>query len=161
MGFSTWSKSTPHNGPERDPYTGTELYRPASFGENNKKYASETAAELAKLEYSDYRIRFEPEEERLLELSKGRELLDQQLSRITANSKSRRASRQTQLEQSRFGVLTSDKQQASNTRQDAISSGLSIAHAKNNSRIHASDQQMGVLTGGSARAMPSNKMGDY
>jgi len=130
------------------------------FNENSKTYAQDTYAQLIKNQYSDYRDRFMPYEKRLMSLSDSTKLLDEQLGRITTNvNKSYDAIGQQQnIMNQRFGLTQSVAQQKSNSRSTDINRALSMANAKNNTRIAAYDTQNNILTGASAPQQNFNNM---
>ncbi|WP_017445795.1 hypothetical protein [Gayadomonas joobiniege] len=130
-------------------------YTPKTIDSNDDKYASKTQAELVKAEYADYVNRYQPYEKQLLGLANGTELLDKQLSRISASAKKSQSSRAMSqaLRNSRLGVSTGVLQSQSQQRQNQLASGLALAQAKNNTRVATSDLQDSILTGSSGRSV--------
>ena len=117
---------------------------------NDDEYASKTYANIIRGEYRDYQNRFQPYEDRLMSLADSRELLDQQLSRITTNVNASFKNSHlgaSSLMQQRYGVANSNQMQAKNAKQTEINRAMSIAHAKNNTRVANADRQMGIVTG--------------
>lgn len=118
----------------------------------DKKYASKTYASIIGDQYDDYLERFQPYEQRLVDLAQSRELLDQQLSRISVSNAASFSNPQMSagnLQMSRYGVQQSEQQQAKSTRQNSMRQALSLADAKNNTRLANQDQRMGLITGAS------------
>ena len=140
----------------------TQLVNPENgsvYGANNrnvnsKTYATDTFADLVRNEYADYSDRFKPREQELMSLADSEVLLDQQLSRITANGNSRykKAAANSALMNQRYGVQANSRQQNYNDTQLQAQQGLAISQAKNSSRLDASDRKLGILSGsGSTR----------
>ena len=129
---------------------------------NSKEYASQTYANIIGAEYRDYIDRFQPYEQRVMELAQSRELLNDQLSRISANVNS--AYKRSQfgagdMMMQRYGIQQSSQGRASSTRQDDMGRALSLAHANNNTRLSSQDQRMGLVTGSAgARSVATNQM---
>ena len=118
----------------------------------DKEYASKTYASIIGSQYDDYLERFQPYEQRLVDLAQSRELLDQQLSRISVSNAASFSNPQMSagsLQMSRYGVQQSEQQQAKSTRQNSMRQALSLADAKNNTRLANQDQRMGLITGAS------------
>lgn len=126
-------------------------------GLNDSQYASKTLAGIVEAQQQDYNERFKPYDEKLLSLANGTELLDEQLSRITASAKAsqKRQANITNTLNSRLGVNQSALQMNSQNRQNALSSALGVAQAKNNMRTATSDLQDSILTGASGRSVLS------
>lgn len=124
-------------------------YSPKSINRNDKRFASKTQGELAKAEYSDWTERYKPYEQKLVGLSEGYEILNQQLSQISADTlkANKRKQRIRDTLQSRLGIQTSALQQKSIDRQDQLSMALAQAKAENNSRVAVQDIQNSILTG--------------
>lgn len=119
---------------------------------NDKNYASKTYSNLIREQYDDYRDRFLPYEQRLMSLADSTQLLDEQLGRITANNNSYYSGvgKQQDIMNQRYGLSQSADQKMNSSRNTDISRALSIAHAKNNTRIAHADMQNGILTGASS-----------
>ena len=120
---------------------------------NDDEYASKTYAQIIRSQYNDYVNRFQPYEERMMDLAQSRELLDEQLSRITANINSSYANPQFSagaLTSQRYGVQQSADERAFSTKQRSMDKALAIAHAKNNTRLANADMQQNMITGGSS-----------
>jgi hypothetical protein len=142
------------------PYGPQNQINPMSRNPNSDTYASDTFADITRAEYADYQDRFQPYEKRLMSLAQSEELLDDQLSRITATSKKRfdQSRVNSALMNERYGAQTTQRQQNySNTMNDA-SRGLAISQAKNMSRLAAADRNTGILSGaGSTRQLANQK----
>lgn len=141
-------------------FGGGSSINPRPRNPNSDTYASDTFADITRAEYADYEQRFQPYEKRLMSLAQSEELLDEQLSRITATSKKRfdQSRVNSALMNERFGAQTTQRQQNySNTMNDA-SRGLAISQSKNMSRLAATDRQTGILSGaGSTRQLANQK----
>ncbi|MFC6441031.1 hypothetical protein [Bowmanella sp. JS7-9] len=123
-----------------------------------KHYASDTYAALIGNEYKDYWERFQPYEQRLMQLSDSTELLDAQLSRITANSARQfnQARANSALMNQKYGIQMTDRMQQTNDTRMAGQYGLTVANSKNMSRLAAKDRNMGILTGSNGRQAVAN-----
>lgn len=120
---------------------------------NDKQYASKTYANIIESQYDDYLARFKPYESQMLDLAQSRELLDDQLSRITGSINASFNNPQMSagnLQMQRYGVQQSAQQQAKSNRQNETQRALAIADAKNNTRVANQDQKMALITGASA-----------
>lgn len=145
-GFSEYSQGN------EDYYNSLNMY--PYVNPNSKDYASQTYANIIRGEYADYVNRFQPYETRMMSLAESSELLDQQLSRITTNIDHAFGSQNLQdsaLSMQRFGVHQNEAQRNKQARETDINRAMSIAHAKNNTRVAASDRQFGLMTGGSGQ----------
>jgi hypothetical protein len=133
------------------------LNDPNYVSTSDSEYASKTYANIIRSQYEDYQERFQPYENRLMDLAQSRELLDDQLSRITANVSASYDNPQNSagnLAMQRYGVSMNAQEQAKSTRQNEMSKALALADAKNNTRIANADQQDAIVTGTtSARAL--------
>ena len=121
---------------------------------NDDEYAAKTYANIIRGEYADYVNRFQPYEQRMMSLAESSELLDQQLSRITTNINNaygNQSLQDTAINMQRFGVQQNQAQQNYQARQTDINRAMSIAHAKNNTRVAAEDRKFGLVTGGSGQ----------
>ena len=138
----------------RQGYTNSH-YDPTTSGSrwvspHDDEYASKTYANIVRGEYGDYLNRFRPYEMRMMELSRSNELLDQQLSRITTtinHSFNNQNMSDTAIRMQRYGIHQSQQQKQSHARQSDMNKAMSIAHARNNTRMAASDRQFGLMTG--------------
>ena len=129
---------------------GNNYYSNASY--NDKDYASQTYINLINQQYEDYKNRFLPYEKRLMSLADSTEMLDKQLLRVTTNVNDSYADvgAQQEMMNQRYGLTQSAGQKQSQERNTSLNSAMSMAHAKNNTRIAHSDMQTGILTGASS-----------
>ena len=114
------------------------------------QFSSKTFANIINQEYQDYLQRFNPYEKRMLSLAESRELLDEQLGRITTNvnsSFSKPSMNAGALQQQRYGVQASGQQQQHQSKQNDMNRALSTTHARNNTRVADGDRRMGLITG--------------
>ncbi|MBO9492063.1 hypothetical protein J7384_17005 [Endozoicomonas sp. G2_1] len=118
---------------------------------NDEHYASRTYANLINRQYADYRSRFLPYERRLMELADSTQLLDEQLSRVTTNVNQayNDSSLQQRMMNERYGLTQTYDVARNTSRHNDVNRALSMAHAKNNTRIADSDRRNDVLTGAS------------
>lgn len=118
---------------------------------NSDDYASNTYADLINQQYQDYKNRFLPYEKRLMSLADSTEMLDQQLSRVTTNvtDSYKDVGAQQAIMNQRYGLTQSAGQKQSQERNTSLNSAMSMAHAKNNTRVAHSDMQNSILTGAS------------
>lgn len=117
---------------------------------NDDEFASKTYANIIRDEYADYMSRFQPYENKVLDLAESRELLNQQLGRITTNvnrSFSNPNMNAGALMQQRFGTSQNQQEQSSQFRNNNRNQALSVAHAKNNTRLADADRRTGLITG--------------
>ena len=125
-------------------------------------YASDSYADLTNAEYADYKDRFQPYEQTLMSLADSEAMLDDQLSKISANGVSRYKNAQTNsaLMDQRYGVQSNARQtNYSNTQLDG-QKGLDIAKAKNMSRLQSKDSRAAILSGaGAPRQQIDNQQG--
>lgn len=143
---------------QESPYS---VNSPRPRNTNSDTFASDTFADITRAEYADYKDRFQPYEKRLMSLAESEELLDAQLSRITATSKKRfeQSKANSALMNERYGVQQNSQQQNySNTMNDA-SRGLAISQAKNMSRLAATDRKVGILSGAGSTRQLANQEG--
>tara|TARA_R110002049_G_scaffold127881_1_gene285032 strand:- start:528 stop:1013 length:486 start_codon:yes stop_codon:yes gene_type:complete len=139
----------------------SSAYMPGTRNPNSDTYAADTFADITRAEYRDYKDRFQPYEQKLMSLAQSEELLDEQLSRITATSKRRfdQSKANSALMNQRYGVQQNDEQRNySNTMTDA-SRGLAISQAKNMSRLAATDRKTGILSGAGSTRQLANQQG--
>lgn len=130
---------------------------------NDDEYASKTYAQIIRGQYEDYEQRFQPYETRMMDLAQSRELLNDQLSRITTNVNSSYSNPQFSagaLASQRYGVQQNADEKAYSTKQTSIDKALSTANAKNNTRVANADMQQNMVTGGtSVRGLVSDQVG--
>lgn len=133
------------------------------ISQRDDEYASKTYAQIIRSQYRDYEQRFQPYENRMMDLAQSRELLDAQLSRVTANINSSFANPQFSagaLSNQRYGVQQSADERAFSTKQRGMDKALATASAKNNTRLANADMQQNMVTGGSTvRGLTSGQQG--
>ncbi len=115
--------------------------------------AQKTYTDLFRAIYSDYQQRFEPYQEELLNAATSTEMLDQQLSRISATTERTRqqAIQTAEMNRGRLGLQqTAQQKQASQSRMNT-SSALADINAKNMARQSAYDNYQNVMQGGGFR----------
>lgn len=124
--------------------------------QNSDTYATDTYADLTRAEYADYKKRFQPFENQLMSLADSEAMLDEQLSKISANGVSRykKSQANSALNNQRYGIQSNAREtNYSNTKLDSRR-GLDIAQAKNMSRLQSEDSKSNILTGaGSTRQL--------
>jgi hypothetical protein len=138
---------------------------PSNYGtryrdKNSDTYATDTYADLTRSEYSDYKTRFQPYEEKLMSLADSEAMLDDQLSKISANGVSRYKKAQTNsaLMNQRYGVQSSARENSYNNTQLDGRRGLDISQAKNMSRLQSEDSKANILSGaGTTRQLANNQ----
>ncbi|EGR3070231.1 hypothetical protein DMW20_11760 [Vibrio parahaemolyticus] len=112
--------------------------------------AENTYIDLYKAMYEDYKKRFEPYQEILMNAATSTEMLDEQLGRISATTaRTRQQAEQTAaMNRGRLGIEQTQTQQQANENRMGISSALSDINAKNMARESAYDNYQNVMTGG-------------
>lgn len=128
-------------------------YQLGGIDPRDDEYASKTYAQLIRSQYADYQERFQPYEERMMDLATSRELLDQQLSRIGTNINASFANPQFSagaLASQRYGTQQTAQERSFNTRQSDMDRALATANAKNNTRLANADMKQNMVTGGSS-----------
>ena len=120
---------------------------------SHEDFATDTLAQITREEYQDYITRFQPVERELLNLSHGRQLLDEQLGRITTNINQAYNSPLANsglLQQQRYGVQHTAQEVQHNQRQTDLDRAKATAHAQNNTRIAHDDHQRRMIEGGNS-----------
>lgn len=130
-------------------YSSHGFYGSVPYSDDD--YASRTYANLINQQYADYRQRFLPYEQRLMEMANNSQLLDEQLGRISTNIDNSFGSRgmQQRIMNERYGLTMNTNQQTKQDKMSGIDRALATAHANNNTRIAHSDLQNSILTGAS------------
>lgn len=138
-------------------------YNLGGISQRDDEYASKTYAQIIRSQYQDYLNRFSPYEDRMMDLAQSRELLNDQLSRITANINSSFSNPQFSagaLTTQRYGIQRSADERAFTTKQRGMDKALATARAKNNTRLANADMQQNMVTGGSSvRGLISDQSG--
>ena len=119
------------------------------FSRSSDTYAEDVYAALIKDEYADYQNRFAPIQDQYIDEATSMKLLDEQLSRITANTKNGfdLADKAASMNLGRYGVTQSQDNKDKNDKQSSLNQSLATAQAKNSTRTHHSDRQMAMVTG--------------
>jgi len=128
-------------------------YNLGGISQSDDEYASKTYAQIIRSQYEDYVSRFQPYEARMMDLAQSRELLNDQLSRISANINSSFSNPQFSagaLTTQRYGIRQNADESAFSTKQRGMDRALATAHAKNNTRLANADMQQNMVTGGSS-----------
>jgi len=123
---------------------------PGQVNPNDKEFASKTYANLVYSQWEDYLARFNPYEKRTMDLAESKELLNQQLSRVTTNvnnSFSTPNMNAGALQQRRYGITDNAEQSTASGNKRDMNQALSMAHGKNNTRVANQDMRMGLVTG--------------
>ena len=130
----------------QQPVNAYQRYSPSS-----DTYAEDVYSALIKDEYADYQNRFAPIQDQYIDEATSMEMLDEQLGRITANTKSGfdLADKAASMNLGRYGVTQSQEDQSKNNNQSSLNQSLATAQAKNSTRTHHSDRQMAMVTGSS------------
>ena len=115
-------------------------------------YAQHMNAWLNRQQWEDYKNRFQPVENQLIDETMGGDLLDERLSSITAtaNQSFDSAMLGADITRSRYGIDQGESQAQSQLRKMMTSKTTAIADAKNNTRTHVYDRNMETLAGGSS-----------
>ena len=132
-------------------YTRSSLPRPSAS--NNKEFASETRAYLNREIYNDYKRRFEPHEQQLLDAVTGKELLNERLSAIRINERNAFASSQGNANRSmgRYGLTSSDGVKRSSDLNTSLARASTLASSENSTRQHIHDRDMTIIAGGNSQ----------
>ncbi|HIF6165149.1 MULTISPECIES: hypothetical protein [Vibrio harveyi group] len=112
----------------------------------NGKY-DDTMAALSRQQWEDYINRFQPVEDKLIELATSNELIDNQIERnqeIAAKNLTQ-ANQQASSSMAKFGL--SDRRTAQQKSNLEMNNALSLASMNNNSREAVADLQRGIMTG--------------
>jgi hypothetical protein len=142
-------------------YSPQSPYMPGQRNPNSDSYAADTFADITRSEYADYKQRFQPYEQKLMSLAQSEELLDEQLSRISATSKRRfdQSKVNSALMNDRYGVQQNERQSNYSNTMSGASQGLAISQAKNMSRLAATDRKTGILSGAGSTRQLANQQG--
>jgi len=132
--------------PNQDPVKPTNM--------NDRGYAQKMNAYLNRQQWEDYKTRFAPVEDQLINETMGRELLDKRLGQVSAIADNSFDSSMVAAAQrmQRYGV-SQDQQQSSNMQRNSdIQKSTAIADARNNTRTEVFDRNMDTIAGGSSAA---------
>ncbi|MFG0873982.1 hypothetical protein ACF8QD_09890 [Aeromonas media] len=121
-------------------------------------YAADTYAKITREQYQDWKTRFYPKQQELMELATNGQLLREQLGRVDENNANalRSAQQATANRNARMGVNS-----GSNTSDNSqgLRMALMTAGAENGLREQEQARQMGILTGADAGLREAIKTG--
>ena len=112
-------------------------------------YASDTYASIIRDQYDDWKERFYPKQQELMDLATSGELMKNQLARVdatTANSVNNAQVAQNNT-MARMGVSTATD---SNDNSLGLKASLATASAKNGARSAEQERQINILSGANA-----------
>ena len=112
-------------------------------------YASDTYASIIRDQYDDWKERFYPKQQELMDLATSGELMKNQLARVdatTANSVNNAQVAQDNT-MARMGVSTATD---SNDNSLGLKASLATANAKNGARSAEQERQINILSGANA-----------
>lgn len=112
-------------------------------------YASDTYAQIIRDQYDDWKNRFYPKQQELMDLATSGEMMKNQLARVdatTANSVNNAQVAQ-QNTMARMGVSTATD---SNDNSLGLKASLATANAKNGARSAEQERQINILSGANA-----------
>lgn len=114
-------------------------------------YASDKYANIVRQQYTDWKTRYQPEQQKLMSLSTDNSLMNAQLNRTSTNAANAVSSaEQAQSNQmSRMGVATTTN---SNDNSSSLNTSLAVAAAKNGTRSAAEERNLSTLAGSTARS---------
>ncbi|WP_045405398.1 hypothetical protein [Vibrio jasicida] len=112
--------------------------------------AEQTYTDLYRAMYEDWKNRFEPYQQVLMDAATSTEMLDEQLSRISATTERTKmqASQTAEMNRNRLGLQQSATQKAASDNRMGISAALGDINAKNSAREAAYENYQSVMTGG-------------
>ena len=115
--------------------------------------AEKTYVDLYRAMYDDWQTRFEPYQQILIDAATSTEMLDDQLSRISATTDRTvaQAEQNAEMTRQRYGIQESATQAAANDSRMGINAGLAEVNAKNNTRQAAYENYQNVMLGGTMR----------
>ena len=121
--------------------------------DGNKRQAEYIYRDLYKAQWADWKNRFQPYQDQLIDAATSRDMLDEQLSRISVtSSKSKKLSAEAAaMTRARYGMEQTKQQQQSFGSNANINSALSLANSENNARSAAYDRYQSAMTGASMR----------
>jgi hypothetical protein len=114
-------------------------------------YASDKYANIVRQQYTDWKTRYYPEQQKLMSLATDNSLMNAQLNRTSTNAANAVSSaEQAQSNQmSRMGVATSIN---GNDNSSSLNTSLAVASAKNGTRSAAEERNLSILAGSTARS---------
>ncbi|MBP4034343.1 hypothetical protein [Aeromonas sp. PrichA-15] len=121
-------------------------------------YAADTYAKITREQYQDWKTRFYPKQQELMDLATNGELLREQLGRVGENNTNalRSAQQATANRNARMGLGTSSN---ANDNSQGLRMALMTAGAENGLREQEQARQMGILTGADAGLREAIKTG--
>lgn len=121
-------------------------------------YAADTYAKITREQYQDWKTRFYPKQQELMELATNGQLLREQLGRVDENNANalRSAQQATANRNARMGLGTSSN---ANDNSQGLRMALMTAGTENGLREQERTRQMGILTGADAGLREAIKAG--
>ena len=121
-------------------------------------YAADTYAKITREQYHDWKTRFYPKQQELMELATNGQLLREQLGRVDENNTNalRSAQQATANRNARMGLGTSSN---ANDNSQGLRMALMTAGTENGLREQEQTRQMGILTGADAGLREAIKTG--
>lgn len=121
-------------------------------------YAADTYAKITREQYQDWKTRFYPKQQELMELATNGQLLREQLGRVDENNGNalRSAQQATANRNARMGLGTSSN---ANDNSQGLRMALMTAGTENGLREQEQTRQMGILTGADAGLREAIKAG--
>ena len=121
-------------------------------------YAADTYAQITREQYQDWKNRFYPKQQELMEMATNGQLLRDQLGRADQNNQNSLAAAKqaTDNRMARMGVATS---QNANDNSQGLRMSLMTAGTENGLREQEQSRQMGILTGADAGLREAIKTG--
>ena len=119
-------------------------------------YAADTYAKITREQYQDWKTRFYPKQQELMELATNGQLLREQLGRVDENNANalRSAQQATENRNARMGVSSN-----TNDNSQGLRAALMTAGTENGLREQEQARQMGILTGADAGLREAIKTG--
>ena len=119
-------------------------------------YAADTYAKITREQYQDWKTRFYPKQQELMELATNDQLLREQLGRVDENNANalRSAQQATANRNARMGVSSN-----TNDNSQGLRAALMTAGTENGLREQEQARQMGILTGADAGLREAIKTG--
>lgn len=121
-------------------------------------YAADTYAKITREQYQDWKTRFYPKQQELMELATNGQLLREQLGRVDENNVNalRSAQQATANRNARMGLGTISN---ANDNSQGLRMALMTAGTENGLREQEQTRQMGILTGADAGLREAIKAG--
>lgn len=121
-------------------------------------YAADKYATITRESYQDWKNRFYPKQQELMEMATNGQLLRDQLGRVDQNNQNSLAAAKqaTDNRMARMGVATS---QNANDNSQGLRMSLMTAGTENGLREQEQSRQMGILTGADAGLREAIKTG--